>query len=133
MTLERSSISAQQNLPNENAPESQARSGAELCGVGVAVRIFQNVSERPEHLPQLGPGLKRSGPRLCQAMGAVLLRLVRKMKILLAFAPEVCYDAPRRDLATLRQKNVRQQKTLLHQGQYSPNAGAARRHPRSCG
>ena len=57
MTLERSSISAQQNLPNENAPESQARSGAELCGTGVAVRIFQNVSERPEHLPQLGPGL----------------------------------------------------------------------------
>ena len=57
MTLERSSVSAQQNLPNENALESQARSGAELCGVGVAVRIFQNASECAEHLPQLGPGL----------------------------------------------------------------------------
>ena len=57
MTLERSSVSAQQNLPNENALENQAWSGAEMCGVGVAVGIFQNVRGRPEYLPQLGPGL----------------------------------------------------------------------------
>ena len=57
MTLERSSVSAQQNLPNENALENQAWSGAEMCGVGVAVGIFQNVRGCPEHLPQLGPGL----------------------------------------------------------------------------
>ena len=57
MTLERSSVSAQQNLPNENALENQAWSGAEMCGVGVVVRIFQNVSECAKYLPQLGSGL----------------------------------------------------------------------------
>ena len=56
-TLERSSVSAQQNLPNENALENQAWSGAELCGVGVTVGIFQNVRGRAEYLPQLGPGI----------------------------------------------------------------------------